>query len=140
MLDDIFSRYELVARKADYLFKTIQEKYPLSVTCHIRCCDCCYAVFGVFPIEAAYLNYHFNRLERKIKRDVIRRAEKADDEMLRVKDSLQVFDGKPQMQVYGLGKQRVRCPFLTDKKECVLLCLQRFWFSGKSSISYSKTR
>jgi Fe-S-cluster containining protein len=119
MLNDLFSKYENIARNADFLFKTIQEKYPLSVTCHIRCCDCCHAVFGLFPIEAAYLNYHFNRLERRIKRDVLRRAEKADDEMLRVKDRLQVFD-KPQMQVYGLGKQRVRCPFLTDKKECVL--------------------
>jgi Fe-S-cluster containining protein len=119
MIDELFSKYKLETQKADYLFKTIQEKYPLSVTCHIRCCDCCYAVFGVFPIEAAYINYHFNRLERKIRRDVLRRAEKADDEMLRAKDSLQVFDNKPQMQVYGLGKQRVRCPFLADKKECI---------------------
>jgi Fe-S-cluster containining protein len=119
MIDELFSKYKLETQKADFLFKTIQEKYPLSVTCHIRCCDCCYAVFGVFPIEAAYINYHFNRLERKIRRDVLRRAEKADDEMLRAKDSLQVFDNKPQMQVYGLGKQRVRCPFLADKKECI---------------------
>lgn len=120
MIEDFFSKYENIARKADFLFKTIQEKYPLSVTCHIRCCDCCYAIFGVFPVEAAYLNYHFNRLERKIKRDVLRRAEKADDEMLKVKDRMRVFDDKPQMKVFGLGKQRVRCPFLTDKKECVL--------------------
>ena len=120
MIEDFFSKYENITRKADFLFKTIQEKYPLSVTCHIRCCDCCYAIFGVFPVEAAYLNYHFNRLERKIKRDVLRRAEKADDEMLKVKDRMRVFDDKPQMKVFGLGKQRVRCPFLTDKKECVL--------------------
>lgn len=120
MIEDFFLKYENITRKADFLFKTIQEKYPLSVTCHIRCCDCCYAIFGVFPVEAAYLNYHFNRLERKIKRDVLRRAEKADDEMLKVKDRMRVFDDKPQMKVFGLGKQRVRCPFLTDKKECVL--------------------
>jgi Fe-S-cluster containining protein len=119
MLGDLFSRYENIARKADYLFKTIQEKYPLSVTCHIRCCDCCYAIFGVFPVEAAYINYHFNRLERKIRRDILRRAEKAEDEMLRAKDRLQVFDNKPQVQIYGLGKQRVRCPFLTDRDECI---------------------
>ena len=24
------------------------------------------------------------------------------------------------MKVYGLGKQRVRCPLLTEKEECVL--------------------
>lgn len=120
MIDELFSKYELEARKADYLFKTIQEKYPLSIKCHIRCCDCCYAVFGVFPVEAAYINYHFNRLERKIRRDILRRAEKAEDEMLKAKDSLKVFEDNPKMKVFGLGKQRVRCPLLQDSEECVL--------------------
>ncbi len=120
MLDDLFSKYVLEAQKADHLFKTIQEKYPLSVQCRMHCCDCCHAVFGVFPIEAAYINYHFNRLERKIRRDVLRRAEKAEAEILKAKDTLKVFDDKPQMKVYGLGKQRIRCPLLTDREECVL--------------------
>ncbi|MDP2755227.1 MAG: hypothetical protein Q8P40_12680 [Nitrospirota bacterium] len=120
MINDLFSRYETIARKADFLFKTIQEKYPLSVTCHIRCCDCCHAIFGVFPIEAAYINYHFNRLDRKVRRDVLRRAEKAEDEMLKAKDSLKVFEDNPKMKVFGLGKQRVRCPLLQDSEECVL--------------------
>ncbi|MEW6162670.1 MAG: YkgJ family cysteine cluster protein [Nitrospirota bacterium] len=119
MLDDLFSRYENIARKANHLFNTIQEKYPLSVTCHIRCCDCCYAVFGVFPIEAAYINYHFNHLERKLRRDILRRAEKAEAEMLKAKDTLKVFEDDPKMKVFGLGKQRIRCPFLTDRDECI---------------------
>jgi Fe-S-cluster containining protein len=119
MIDELFSKYILEVRKANQLFSTIQEKYPLSVRCRIHCCDCCYAIFGVFPVEAAYINYHFNRLERKIKRDVLRRAEKAETEMLKARDKLQqVFDNKPEMQVYGLGKQRVRCPFLTEREEC----------------------
>jgi len=120
MLDDLFSQYELETRKADHLFKTIQEKYPLSVQCRIHCCDCCHAVFGVFPIEAAHINYHFHHLERKIRRDILRRAEKAEDEVLRTKDRLKVFDDKPEMKVYGLGKQRIRCPLLTEREECVL--------------------
>ena len=95
MLDDLFSKYAAIARKADYLFKTIQEKYPLSVRCRLHCCDCCHAIFGVFPIEAAYINYHFNRLERKLRRDVLRRAEKAEDEMLKAKDRLKVFEDNP---------------------------------------------
>jgi Fe-S-cluster containining protein len=119
MIDDLFGKYLQEVRKADYLFKTIQEKYPDSVRCRIRCCDCCRAVFGVFPIEAAYIHHHFNRLDRKIQRDVIRRAEKAEGEILKAKDTLKVFEDKPQMKVYGLGKQRVRCPFLSEKEECV---------------------
>lgn len=121
MLDNLFSRYENIVKKADYLFKAIQEKYPLSVRCHIHCCDCCYAIFGLFPIEAAYINYHFNRLDRKIKREVLRKAEKAEAEILKARDKLkQAFNERPEMQVYGLGKQKIRCPFLTDKDECIL--------------------
>jgi len=119
MIDDLFSKYELAVQKADLLFKTIQEKYPLSVTCHIRCSDCCHAVFGVFPVEAAYINYHFNNLERKIRRDILRRAEKAETEMSKAKDTLKAFEDDPKMKVFGLGKQRVRCPFLTDRGECI---------------------
>ena len=118
MLDDLFSKYVLETRKADHLFHTIQERYPLSVKCRIHCCDCCNAVFGVFPIEAAYINYHFNRMERKMRRDILRRAEKAATETVKAKDRLKVFEDKPEMKVYGLGKQRVRCPFLSDREEC----------------------
>lgn len=92
----------------------------MSVQCRIHCCDCCYAIFGVFPVEAAYISYHFNHLERKIKREILRKAEKAETDVLRAKDTLQVFDDKPDMKVYGLGKQRVRCPFLTEREECAL--------------------
>ena len=40
--------------------------------------------------------------------------------MLKAKDSLKVFEEDPKMKVYGLGKQRVRCPLLSEKEECVL--------------------
>jgi len=119
MVEDLFSQYAIIARKADILFKTIHEKYPDSVRCRIGCCDCCHAVFGIFPVEAAFISYHFNRLERKTRRDILRKVEKAEAEMLKAKDTLKAFDDNPKMKVYGLGKQRVRCPFLSDKEECV---------------------
>lgn len=119
MIEELFSKYFAYAQKADILFQTIKEKYPDSVRCRIRCCDCCHAVFGVLPIEAAFINYHFNRLERKARRDILRRAEKAEEDVIKAKDRLKVFEDKPDMKVYGLGKQRVRCPFLSDKEECV---------------------
>lgn len=119
MIEEFFLKYFAYAQKADILFHTIKEKYPDSVRCRIRCCDCCHAVFGVLPIEAAFINYHFNRLERKARRDILRRAEKAEEDVIKAKDRLKVFEDKPDMKVYGLGKQRVRCPFLSDKEECV---------------------
>jgi Fe-S-cluster containining protein len=120
MIENLFLQYTEISRKADILFKTIQEKYPASVKCRVHCCDCCHAIFGVFPIEAAHVNYHFNRLERKARRDALRRAEKAEADMLKVKDRLKVFEEDPKMKVFGLGKQRVRCPLLQDSEECVL--------------------
>jgi Fe-S-cluster containining protein len=120
MREELFPRCEVLHRKVDVLFKTIQEKYPDSVRCRIRCCDCCHAVFGLFPVEAAYINYHFSKLDRKVRRDVLKRAEKAEVAMLKVKDTLKVFEDDPKMKVYGIGKQRVRCPLLNDKEECVL--------------------
>ena len=119
-IEELFSEYANMARKADHLFRSIQEKYPMSVKCRVRCCDCCHAVFGVFPIEAANINYHFNRLDRKVRRDALRRAEKAEVEMLKAKDRLKVFEEDPKMKVFGLGKQRVKCPLLQDSEECVL--------------------
>jgi Fe-S-cluster containining protein len=119
MIDDLFGKYLQEVRKADYLFKTIQEKYPDSVRCRIRCCDCCHAVFGVFPIEAAHIHHHFSRMDRKTRRDVLRIAEKSEAEILKAKDTLKVFEDKPHMKVYGLGKQRVRCPFLSEREECI---------------------
>ncbi len=120
MLGDLFERYEFLAKKADILFRSIQEKYPGAVRCRIHCCDCCYAPFGLFPIEAAYLNYHFNRLDTRTKKDIFRQVEKAEADIWRAKDRLSVFDDDPKMKAYGLGKQRVRCPFLTRSDECIL--------------------
>ena len=120
MIENLFLQYAEIARKADLVFKTIQERYPASVKCRVRCCDCCHAIFGVFPIEAAHINYHFNRLDRKVRRDALRRAEKAEVEMLKAKDRLKVFEDKPKMKVFGLGKQRVRCSLLQDSEECAL--------------------
>ena len=56
-----------------------------------------------------------------MRRDILKKAEKAEAEMLKARDALnEVFDDDPKMKVYGFGKQRVRCPFLTERKECVL--------------------
>jgi len=146
MIEELFSQYAVFVRKADILFKTIKEKYPDSVRCRIRCCDCCHAVFGVLPIEAAFINYHFNRLERKARRDILRRAEKAEIEMLKAKETLKVFDENEKMKVYGIGKQRVRCPFLSEQEECVfydkrpVICrvygVPYSMFNGKKQLSY----
>ena len=41
--------------------------------------------------------------------------------MLKAHDRLEeVFEDNQRMKNFGLGKQRVKCPLLKDKKECIL--------------------
>jgi len=118
MREELFPRYEELPRKADILFKTIHEKYPDSVRCRIRCCDCCHAVFGLFPMEAAYINYHFNRLDRKVRRDVMKRVEKAEGEMVKAKDRLQVFEDDENNGFNGDASHHLQGPpFSSDFSE-----------------------
>jgi Fe-S-cluster containining protein len=56
----------------------------------------------------------------RVKTETLRRGEKTESGMLRVRDKLGVFDHDPKMKLYGLGKQRIACPFLDNKKECVI--------------------
>ncbi len=118
---DLFAEYKTLVDKADNAFKKMQQEYGQCIPCRIHCYDCCYAIFGLFLIEAIFLNYFFNNLKREKRREAIIRAEKTDAKMLQVKDRLnEAFPDDPKMQVYGLGKQRARCPLLDDKNECIL--------------------
>ncbi|KPJ63945.1 MAG: hypothetical protein AMJ45_06665 [Syntrophobacter sp. DG_60] len=118
---DLFAEYKTLVDKADKAFKKMEGEYGHLIPCRIHCCDCCYAIFGLFLIEAIFLNHFFNNLNRKERREAIIRSEKADAKMLQVKDKLnETFPDDPKMQIYGLGKQRARCPLLDDKDECIL--------------------
>lgn len=118
---DLFAEYKTLVDKADMAFKKMEGEYGHLIPCRIHCCDCCYAIFGLFLIEAIFLNYFFNNLNRKERREAIIRSEKTDAKMLQVKSKLnETFPDDPRMQIYGLGKQRARCPLLDDKDECIL--------------------
>ncbi len=118
---DLYGRYQQLVKAADDAFKKMKLEYGHLIPCRIHCCDCCYAIFGLFLIEAVFLNYHFNNLNRRERREALIRAEKADIKMLQVRDRLnEAFPDDPKMKVYGLGRQRVRCPLLDDRDECIL--------------------
>jgi len=117
---ELFEEYRIWVRKADNAFKKMREEYGSCIPCRIHCYDCCYAIFGLFLIEAVYINHHFNSLKRRERREAIIQAEKTEAELFKVKDKISVFDDDPKTKIYGLGKQRVRCPLLNDQKECIL--------------------
>jgi Fe-S-cluster containining protein len=109
-VNNLFRRYELLAHEADQAFELMCAQYGALMKCRPGCSDCCHAVFGLFPVEAAYLQERFGRLARKERRLAVIRAKKCDRDLERAL-------GGPTR--HDLATQRVRCPLLDDDQTCV---------------------
>ena len=120
-----FEKYEALVFEVDKIFAAMHDAHKDCVRCEVYCSDCCHAVFDVTLIESIYINYHFNRsLARKERRQILRRADKADREFYKIKQKLKkmyIKERKPPQEVLlHLAKERVQCPLLDDKKLCDL--------------------
>lgn len=121
MLKELFERYEQFCLAADLAFERIRGEYPAAVKCERGCTDCCYALFGLFPIEAVYLAEHFAGLDPAVQTEIRRRADEAEAQLLRFqKKAKKAYGDDPAMQSYALSRERVRCPLLNDRGDCVL--------------------
>jgi Fe-S-cluster containining protein len=118
--DQLFQRYEILVFKADQAFHKMQEEYGEYIKCKIHCSDCCHAIFGLFLIEAAYLQQHFNQLDRKERHAALLRGENSEKEHRDLEKKLKTYANDPQTASYSLGKERIRCPLLNDHQECIL--------------------
>jgi len=116
----LFDPYEQLVREADRAFQEIKEKYPEYVKCKIQCSDCCYAIFGLFLIEAFFLRYDFENLDKEIKEKALERAKQADEELGKIQKRLKDFKDDPQMLNYILARGRIRCPLLSEENKCIL--------------------
>ena len=116
--DALFRGYEALVAGADLAFGKMQDNHPSGVSCVPRCSDCCHAVFGVFLLEAVFLRYHFEKLDRKTRRQVALRAGKAEKEMGRILG--EAHKEEEPHGSYPLEKARVRCPLLDEAHECIL--------------------
>lgn len=117
---DLFQEYEDLAAKADQAFLKVQKEYGSCIKCDVHCADCCHSVFGLFLIESVYLNYHFNMLDRRRRREAVARGDKSDRDLLEVEKKLQLYNHDPQMKALAMAKERIRCPLLDDSRKCVL--------------------
>jgi Fe-S-cluster containining protein len=118
--DQLFQRYESLVAKANHAFQKMQKDYGDYIKCKIHCSDCCHAIFGLFLIEAAYLQQHFKKLDSKERRDALLRGEKSGKEQRELEKKLKTYANDPHMTSYCLSKERIRCPLLNDHQECVL--------------------
>ena len=118
--NDLFKKYEQLAAKADQAFQKIGRDYGTSIKCVLQCSDCCNAIFGLFLIEVAFIQHHFNQLDGTVRHEVVVRADKADKDLKKIEEKLQAHDDDPHMKSYALSKERVRCPLLDKNRECTL--------------------
>lgn len=119
-LKDLFREYELLAARADQAFSDMQKEYGSCISCGVRCSDCCHSVFGLFLIESVYINYHFNKLDRKTRREAAPRLDRADRELIGVEKRLQAFGHDPRAKALAMARERVRCPLLDSEEKCAL--------------------
>ncbi len=117
---DLFKEYEHLAGRADLAFRETGEEYPGCVRCVDGCSDCCHSVFGLFLIESVYINHHYNRLGRRLRREVAARGDRADRELGEVEKKLRAYDHDPRLKALAMARERVRCPLLDSRGKCVL--------------------
>lgn len=119
-LTPFFRSYELLADKAEAAFQRMQTEYGSSMKCELHCSDCCHAVFGLFLIEAVYIQEHFYPIDQEQKRQALIRSQAADQSLEQLQNKLKTFENDPHMQTYTLARERIRCPLLDDQNECIL--------------------
>ncbi|RLB21625.1 MAG: hypothetical protein DRG71_08130, partial [Deltaproteobacteria bacterium] len=74
----IFEVYEEIVSKADRAFESMKKEFPDEVRCKLHCTDCCYAVFGLFLIEAVRIRNQFELLDEKTREGALARCESAE--------------------------------------------------------------
>ena len=115
---DLFNEYEKILAGADRAFNEVSKEHGACIKCDVGCSDCCHAVFGLFPIEALYLNYHFGLLDEEARRESLKRGEAADKTVLEMQKQLeQCGDDQTKMNQL-MARTRVRCPLLTEGDSC----------------------
>ncbi|MGD8388684.1 MAG: YkgJ family cysteine cluster protein [Desulfobacteraceae bacterium] len=119
-VDALFRAYEQLTARADAAFEQVARDYPDAVKCRRHCDDCCHAVFGLFLVEAAYLQTFFAGLPSDVKSETILRCARADQELARLQQRMQDPVKARENEEDPLASGRVRCPLLNEEKDCVL--------------------
>jgi len=118
--NDLFQTYELLVDKAEAAFQEMQKEYGSCIKCEPHCSDCCHAVFGLFQIEAGYLREQFEKLTDEEKGAALLRCKQAEKSLERLQNMLKTHEGDHQMQAYIMSRERIPCPLLNEKQECIL--------------------
>ncbi|HDR14404.1 MAG TPA: hypothetical protein ENN79_02735 [Desulfobacteraceae bacterium] len=119
-IHDFFDPYEDLLAAADTAFEEMSKAHPGRVLCRRGCDDCCHAVFGLFLVEAAYLQEAFATLDDSVRSGILARCDTADEDARRLEEKLRVYRHDPAEAARVMTTERIRCPLLTEEKDCVL--------------------
>jgi len=119
-ISHLFEAYRILVISADQAFMRMQKTHSGLIHCKRHCSDCCHAIFGLFLIEAAHLQSHFDKLDRKKRREALLRAEKADLSLHRLEKTLEEKSRGIAGEADLLARERIRCPLLNEHDDCIL--------------------
>lgn len=119
-VDALFRAYEQLTAQTDAAFEKMVRDYPEAVQCRRHCDDCCHAVFGLFLVEAAYIQTFFAGLPSEVKSEVLLRCTQADRALSRLQQEMQAPDKEKGKAEDPLASGRIRCPLLNEAKDCEL--------------------
>lgn len=117
---ELFAAYEKLAARADRAFDEVREKHAECVKCAEGCSDCCHAVFGLFPIEALYINHHFGTLDGINKEEACALADAAERDLVRMQKQLEQCGDDRAAMNQVMAQARIRCPLLTGENKCLV--------------------
>ncbi|MBU1902531.1 MAG: YkgJ family cysteine cluster protein [Proteobacteria bacterium] len=118
--DPLFRSYEFLVDRTDQAFLKMEKEHPECMRCEPHCSDCCHAVFGLFLIEAAYIRHHFGQLDSRVRQETLLRGKAADRELRKLEERVRRRQDDPQMTGDALARERIKCPLLDERDECVL--------------------
>ncbi len=94
----------------DNVMKDVAARFPKEVRCRKGCSDCCNAAFDISLAEAHLLRKNFLILGRKTRKQILKRAQKAQ----------KIWDETVAKEPEKISMHRIPCPLLNKDEECLL--------------------
>ncbi len=122
MIDTLLQQYQFLLEKLDIACKKSSKDCP-AIPCHKGCQDCCKQLFPLSLIEAFYINEGFKSLDRKTRRELQRKAEKASEKIEELdleqyeisSDSLEDIAQARNSITHALQSTKLDCPLLENQ-------------------------
>ncbi len=96
-------------KQVDGAVAAVAAQFPREFKCKKGCSDCCHAAFDISLAEGMLLQEHFKLLGRKTRRDILKRARRAEKRW-----NSAIKEGE------DLSRLRIACPLLSPDDQCLL--------------------